>query len=247
MTTNPTGPRPRPAPARSPPSARASTSPRRLSAPSRCSPPASTAGGTATTRCSPARCAPWAWSHARAGVSGRRTSDGATCTWGRVLTWDPPRTFAFAWLVGPDWGVPADDAPGSRVTGDVHARGRRHPRGARARPARRARRGLAGRAQRRRRRRRLAGGAARLRGGRLGLSRRDAAATCRALVAVPTGDHHGDMRVRHEVRPEAPPPERGGGATGRRRLHVLVVVPAGGAVGGGRPGPPAPATAGPPR
>lgn len=43
-------------------------------------------------------------------------TDGETCTWGRVLTWDPPHTFAFAWLVGPDWGVPADDAPGSRVT-----------------------------------------------------------------------------------------------------------------------------------
>lgn len=43
-------------------------------------------------------------------------ADGDTCTWGRVLTWDPPRTFAFAWLVGPDWDVPAPDAAGSRVT-----------------------------------------------------------------------------------------------------------------------------------
>lgn len=41
---------------------------------------------------------------------------GERCTWGRVLTWDPPRTFAFAWLIGPDWQVPAPDADGSRVT-----------------------------------------------------------------------------------------------------------------------------------
>lgn len=42
--------------------------------------------------------------------------DGRSCTWGRVLTWEPPRTFAFSWLVGPDWGIPGPDAPGSRVT-----------------------------------------------------------------------------------------------------------------------------------
>jgi uncharacterized protein YndB with AHSA1/START domain len=41
---------------------------------------------------------------------------GEVCTWGRVLTWDPPRTFAFSWLIGPDWAVPAPDAVGSRVT-----------------------------------------------------------------------------------------------------------------------------------
>jgi uncharacterized protein YndB with AHSA1/START domain len=41
---------------------------------------------------------------------------GDVCTWGRVLTWDPPRTFAFSWLVGPDFGIPAPDAVGSRVT-----------------------------------------------------------------------------------------------------------------------------------
>lgn len=41
---------------------------------------------------------------------------GEVCVWGRVLTWDPPRTFAFSWLIGPDWGIPAPDAPGSRVT-----------------------------------------------------------------------------------------------------------------------------------
>jgi uncharacterized protein YndB with AHSA1/START domain len=41
---------------------------------------------------------------------------GDVCVWGRVLTWEPPRLFVFSWLIGPDWGIPAPDAPGSRVT-----------------------------------------------------------------------------------------------------------------------------------
>jgi uncharacterized protein YndB with AHSA1/START domain len=41
---------------------------------------------------------------------------GDVCAWGRVLTWDPPREFAFSWLIGPDWGVPPPDAVSSRVT-----------------------------------------------------------------------------------------------------------------------------------
>ncbi|MGK5742701.1 SRPBCC family protein [Micromonospora sp. URMC 103] len=41
---------------------------------------------------------------------------GDVCTWGRVLVWDPPRTFAFSWLIGTDWKPPAPDAVGSRVT-----------------------------------------------------------------------------------------------------------------------------------
>lgn len=41
---------------------------------------------------------------------------GAVCTWGRVLTWDPPRTFAFSWQIGTDWAAPTPDAPASRVT-----------------------------------------------------------------------------------------------------------------------------------
>jgi uncharacterized protein YndB with AHSA1/START domain len=41
---------------------------------------------------------------------------GERCTWGRVLTWDPPRTFAYTWQIGTDWKVPAEDAVGSRVT-----------------------------------------------------------------------------------------------------------------------------------
>lgn len=41
---------------------------------------------------------------------------GDVCSWGRVLTWEPPRVFAFAWLIGTDWAPPAPDAVGSRVT-----------------------------------------------------------------------------------------------------------------------------------
>ncbi|HEY3725123.1 MAG TPA: SRPBCC domain-containing protein [Acidimicrobiia bacterium] len=41
---------------------------------------------------------------------------GDVCTWGQVLTWDPPREFAFSWLLGADFGVPKPDAVGSRVT-----------------------------------------------------------------------------------------------------------------------------------
>lgn len=41
---------------------------------------------------------------------------GDVCVWGRVLTWDPPRMFAFSWQIGSDWAVPAPDAPASRVT-----------------------------------------------------------------------------------------------------------------------------------
>ena len=52
-------------------------------------------------------------------VGGRlweRVTTGEECTWGRVLSWDPPRSFSYSWLIGTDWGVPADDAVGSRVT-----------------------------------------------------------------------------------------------------------------------------------
>ncbi len=41
---------------------------------------------------------------------------GDVCAWGRVLSWDPPRTFAFSWLIGTDWAPPRADAVGSRVT-----------------------------------------------------------------------------------------------------------------------------------
>jgi uncharacterized protein YndB with AHSA1/START domain len=42
--------------------------------------------------------------------------DGEVCVWGRVLAWDPPRTFAYSWLIGTDWAPPGPDARGSRVT-----------------------------------------------------------------------------------------------------------------------------------
>ena len=52
-------------------------------------------------------------------VGGRlwdENTDGEICTWGRVLIWEPPTTFAFSWLIGSDWAIPAEDAPASRVT-----------------------------------------------------------------------------------------------------------------------------------
>jgi uncharacterized protein YndB with AHSA1/START domain len=42
--------------------------------------------------------------------------DGDLCVWGRVLVWDPPRIFAYSWLIGTDWAPPGADAQGSRVT-----------------------------------------------------------------------------------------------------------------------------------
>ena len=50
------------------------------------------------------------------GAMWEESETGELCTWGRVITWDPPRTFAFSWLIGPDWQVPPADAVGSRVT-----------------------------------------------------------------------------------------------------------------------------------
>jgi uncharacterized protein YndB with AHSA1/START domain len=35
---------------------------------------------------------------------------------GTASTREPPSRFAFSWLIGPDWGVPAPGARGSRVT-----------------------------------------------------------------------------------------------------------------------------------
>ncbi|HVU73813.1 MAG TPA: SRPBCC family protein, partial [Mycobacteriales bacterium] len=45
------------------------------------------------------------------------TTDGRTCTWGRVLTWDPPATLVYTWEIQPDWGVvPPEGGPASTVT-----------------------------------------------------------------------------------------------------------------------------------
>jgi uncharacterized protein YndB with AHSA1/START domain len=52
-------------------------------------------------------------------VGGRMWTEndaGEQCGWGRVLTWDPPRAFAFAWLIGADFSLPVPGAPASRVT-----------------------------------------------------------------------------------------------------------------------------------
>jgi uncharacterized protein YndB with AHSA1/START domain len=37
-----------------------------------------------------------------------RGIDGSICRWGRVLTFDPPRTITFSWDIGPDWQVATD-------------------------------------------------------------------------------------------------------------------------------------------
>jgi uncharacterized protein YndB with AHSA1/START domain len=37
-----------------------------------------------------------------------RGVDGSICRWGRVLAFDPPRTIAFSWDIGPDWQVASD-------------------------------------------------------------------------------------------------------------------------------------------
>jgi uncharacterized protein YndB with AHSA1/START domain len=53
------------------------------------------------------------------GIGGRvweENDAGEICVWGHVSTWDPPSVFACSWLLGPDWSVPAPDAPSSRVT-----------------------------------------------------------------------------------------------------------------------------------
>jgi uncharacterized protein YndB with AHSA1/START domain len=52
-------------------------------------------------------------------VGGRvceESSTGETCSWGRVLVWQPPAQFAFSWLINKDWQVPGPEAVGSRVT-----------------------------------------------------------------------------------------------------------------------------------
>src|SRR5262249_45210254 len=53
-------------------------------------------------------------------VGGRcyeRTEDGRTCTWGRVLSWDPPRGLSYTWEIQADWGVvPPEGGPASTVT-----------------------------------------------------------------------------------------------------------------------------------
>ena len=44
-----------------------------------------------------------------------RGVDGTICRWGRVLIFDPPRTIAFSWDIGPDWQVTSDPGRASEV------------------------------------------------------------------------------------------------------------------------------------
>jgi hypothetical protein len=41
--------------------------------------------------------------------------DGAQVDWGKVLVWEPPRRFVFAWQVNPDWTCQPDLAKSSEV------------------------------------------------------------------------------------------------------------------------------------
>ncbi|NHA70150.1 SRPBCC domain-containing protein [Phycicoccus flavus] len=44
-----------------------------------------------------------------------RGTDGSTCHWGTVETFEPPHRFAFRWHIGPDWQVSADPGRSSLV------------------------------------------------------------------------------------------------------------------------------------
>ena len=51
-------------------------------------------------------------------VGGRwyeRTADGATCDWGRILVWDPPRHLVLAWQIGVGFVAETDPERASRV------------------------------------------------------------------------------------------------------------------------------------
>jgi len=51
-------------------------------------------------------------------VGGRITDhgrDGQTCTWARVLAFEPPTRFAFSWDITPRWEVETDPARASEV------------------------------------------------------------------------------------------------------------------------------------
>jgi uncharacterized protein YndB with AHSA1/START domain len=41
--------------------------------------------------------------------------DGTDCDWGRVLAWEPPHRFVFAWQITPDWKYQPDLALSSEV------------------------------------------------------------------------------------------------------------------------------------
>ncbi|MCO7220874.1 SRPBCC family protein [Klenkia sp. PcliD-1-E] len=41
--------------------------------------------------------------------------DGSTCSWARILVWEPPQRLVFSWDIGPTWQVETDPARTSEV------------------------------------------------------------------------------------------------------------------------------------
>ncbi|MBV9515139.1 MAG: SRPBCC domain-containing protein, partial [Mycobacteriaceae bacterium] len=59
-------------------------------------------------------------------VGGRvfdRCADGSESVWGRVTEWDPPRRFAFAWMLTSTWQLETDVEKASRVSVSFSADG----------------------------------------------------------------------------------------------------------------------------
>lgn len=44
-----------------------------------------------------------------------RTVDGAECTWGQVLAWEPPRRLVLSWQINQDWQIDEDPAHASEI------------------------------------------------------------------------------------------------------------------------------------
>ena len=44
-----------------------------------------------------------------------RGTDGSECSWGKVLTYEPPERVVFAWAISPQWQIEDDDAKVSEV------------------------------------------------------------------------------------------------------------------------------------
>ena len=44
-----------------------------------------------------------------------RGTDGSECTWGKVLTYEPPERVVFAWAISPSWQIEENDAMVSEV------------------------------------------------------------------------------------------------------------------------------------
>lgn len=56
--------------------------------------------------------------HVELRVGGRITDrgrDGATCSWARVLAYEPPHLFAFSWDITPSWQIETDPTRASEV------------------------------------------------------------------------------------------------------------------------------------